>query len=893
MRAESLESRRLLSSSLVGSVLTISGTTGNDVIALKLLGGQIRVSDNGAVSKFDAASITAIQISAGAGKDNVSLQGAITIPATILGEGGNDSLRGGGGNDQVTGGPGSDTLAGSGGADVLTGGAGNDTATYADRTKSLVLIGEGDPGDGETNENDNISPTIENIIGGTGDDSIIGNKADNLLLGGDGNDTLSGVRGNDTIDGQAGADNLSGGSGLDTVTYASRTAPVTVAIAGQPDFAGNGEGGENDIINPDFETIIGGAGDDILDQLFALQSLPNLLIDGGLGNDAIGGNVGNDTLIGGAGDDTIGHDAGNDSIDGGDGVDLYNLHNVNEPGGGANVSLDNIANDGFAGETDDVLDTIENLVGSLGNDTLIGDNADNSINGFRGQDSIDGGGGDDLLTVGISGVAQGGGTLNGGEGNDTLGGTDFGSNFDEMHGGAGDDLIYADNSFPASLTGDDGNDVINMNLRTVGGAFDFSTASFETIQGSRGSDSIIGGPDDEVFLGGDGDDTIEGNGGNDYIDGGIGSDSLNGGGGDDVFVNNEGISPDGVKDSIDGGDGFDVAQDGGLTLGNNPVPNDTYANVELIYDPNNGVGASSASGVKVHAASNGLSALAVVQGVVEIPPGGTIVNGILKIVGTSSADSISVILDKSGTLISVSQGTVSQSFPLSSVSGISIDAGGGNDAIALSKADGTRAIPRRATIAGGNGNDYILGGSAGDSIAGGNGNDTILGGAGNDLLNGGSDKLTISSDGADYISGGVGEDVVVYSSRQDDLSIDISNGSKSNDGAAGEGDNVQPDIEDIFAGNGDDNIVGSIASNIISGGGGNDTIKAGDGNDKLIGSRGEDVILGQAGINLYSILDSSADQFDGALDTNGRPVNCFVAGDANTDVSTVSGRALG
>jgi Ca2+-binding RTX toxin-like protein len=71
-----------------------------------------------------------------------------------------------------------------------------------------------------------------------------------------------------------------------------------------------------------------------------------------------------------------------------------------------------------------------------------------------------------------------------------------------------------------------------------------------------------------------------------------------------------------------------------------------------------------------------------------------------------------------------------------------------------------------------------------------------------------------------------------------------------------ESDSVETDIEDILFGNGNDNIVGNIASNIISGGGGNDTIKTGDGNDKLIGSRGNDLIMGQKGINLYSILDS-------------------------------------
>ena len=157
----------------------------------------------------------------------------------------------------------------------------------------------------------------------------------------------------------------------------------------------------------------------------------------------------------------------------------------------------------------------------------------------------------------------------------------------------------------------------------------------------------------------------------------------------------------------------------------------------------------------------------------------------LTIDGTSSADSISVILDKSGKNISVTENATSASFPLSSVTSISIDAGGGNDRIALAKGDGTCAVPRDATVAGGNGNDVIVGGAGDDSLAGGNGNDSLFGGGGNDYLNGGSDKLTDAPDGADFISGGPGDDSVVYSSRQDNLSIDISDGSKADDGCAG------------------------------------------------------------------------------------------------------------
>jgi len=48
--------------------------------------------------------------------------------------------------------------------------------------------------------------TIENAVGGGGDDSILGNSVGNRLSGGGGDDTIEGGAGNDTLEGGAGAD---------------------------------------------------------------------------------------------------------------------------------------------------------------------------------------------------------------------------------------------------------------------------------------------------------------------------------------------------------------------------------------------------------------------------------------------------------------------------------------------------------------------------------------------------------------------------------------------------------------------------------------------------------------------------------------------------------------
>ena len=387
-----------------------------------------------------------------------------------------------------------------------------------------------------------------------------------------------------------------------------------------------------------------------------------------------------------------------------------------------------------------------------------------------------------------------------------------------MHGGAGDDQM-----FPAAdtkiVTGDAGNDYVNYTKIFTNSTYtiDLRGTGLETVVGSIGPDLIIGDDTNEVILGESGDDTILGNGGNDYIDGGDGRDTLSGGAGDDVIVNADG----GQRDSVDGGDGFDLAQFDGYEINDpNLDPIDQITNVEFIYDPSTTPAPATPLALRADSrAAESAKALTLATSQATnshattlaappapIPAGGQIVGRTLVIVGQSSPtgaplnDSISVILDKTGKRISVTQDGFATSYLKKLIGAISIDAGGGNDSIALARGNGSRAVPTPSTISGGNGNDAITGGAGPDSLSGGKGNDTLLGGDGDDVLNGGNDAVTSSSDGADYISGGPGNDSVIYSSRTDDLNIDLSDGTKANDGAVGEGDSVQPDVENVFGG---------------------------------------------------------------------------------------------
>ena len=140
---EPLDARRLLSVSLAHHRLSIAGTAAANVIALSLvLGGKaLRVSVDGAVRRFSAASVGTISIDAGGGNDRIAFTdayggfaGATTLLGgdgddTIIGSTGPDEISGGAGKDSLAGNAGNDAIRGNGGRDRIDGGAGNDNVS--------------------------------------------------------------------------------------------------------------------------------------------------------------------------------------------------------------------------------------------------------------------------------------------------------------------------------------------------------------------------------------------------------------------------------------------------------------------------------------------------------------------------------------------------------------------------------------------------------------------------------------------------------------------------------------------------------------------------------------------------------------------------------------------
>ena len=377
---------------------------------------------------------------------------------TVIGGIGDDLLTGAAGAQTLNGGGGNDTINGDVGSDVIQGGTGTDTVSYAGRTNPVtVTLGDGLANDGEGGEADDIRPDVENVLGGDDNDNITGNGGRNRLDGGLGGDTLNGADGNDTLVGTVGDanDTLIGGAGTDVATYAGAAAGIDVTL----DNAAN-DNGEGDNVRSTIEKV---SGTDFADVIVGSASRNTL--SGGCGNDILSGDPGtaisNDTLNGGPGDDTLHGNAGADvmnggngpgssvacgvftdadTIDGGPGSDLVSYSTRTAP---VSVTLGAGANDGEAGEGDNVQADVERITGGKAADTLTGNTGLDRINGGNGGDTIHGGGGGDILS--------------GGNGDDDITG---GSGKDTMSGSAGDDTFHAVDGVKDSITCGDGNDTV-------------------------------------------------------------------------------------------------------------------------------------------------------------------------------------------------------------------------------------------------------------------------------------------------------------------------------------------------------------------------------------------------------------------------------------------------
>ena len=504
---------------------------------------------------------------------------------------GNDLITGGAGNDNIDGGNGNDTILGDAGADTMNGNAGFDTADYSASSAAVIVnLANGTGVGGDAAGDTYIS--IETVVGSAFNDSLLGGSANESLTGGLGVDTLSGGTGNDTLTGGAGDDrfivessqganttdqvgavgnlfqNITGADKIDLRPFASITSfgglsisggantnfVYTISLPGSQTLIVHAEGqlkADDFILNvPLNDGIVEGtAGNDVINAAFVDPkdgdkiSASNDIIRGLDGDDLITGGAGNDNIDGGNGNDTILGDAGADTMNGNAGFDTADYS------ASSAAVIVNLANGtGVGGDAaGDTYISIETVVGSAFNDSLLGGTADESLNGGAGNDVIDGNAGNDTMTGGAGDDVF----VIGRQPNavDTINDFQTPGTVEKINLTAFGYTQYQSEILPRMFQV--GSDVyINLPdsqiviLKNV----QLSTLSADDFVDVRGNDGIVTGTSGNDTIGlntyvdvdGDkvtvGNDSINAGAGNDVIDGNAGNDTMTGGAGDDVFV---------------------------------------------------------------------------------------------------------------------------------------------------------------------------------------------------------------------------------------------------------------------------------------------------------------------------------------------------------------------
>lgn len=723
-----------------------------------------------------------------------------TMPnETMVGALTSDYLTGNAGANRIEAGWGDDTLDGGSGADTLVGGAGDDVY-YVDSPLDNVIekTGEGKDLIITSLYSLTMHANVEAIrYAGNHNFWATGNALANDMAGGAGADVLDGMAGDDTMAGAAGNDVYYVDSAGDKVIEQLNEGRDEVWVTLQSGGYTLGANIEDAMLRG--TAAISLTGNELSNKLTGNQAANSLT--GGMGNDTLDGGSGADKMAGGLGDDVYIVDASGDIVteaanEGTDSVQtglakFTLLENVER--------LYYIGASNFTGAGNAIANEI---VGSVGND---------SLSGFAGNDSLRGNAGVD--------------TLAGGDGNDHL---YLREGFAD--GGAGTDTLYLE-----AAVADFSRSRINatdMRLTHIVSGATITLRDVEAVVFSDGSRTIgqLQGNLPSEFA-----DELVGTSGNDTLDGLAGADTLRGGSGDDVYLV-ENVADQVVELANEGRDEVRVAfkAAGVYTLA---------ANVE---------DASAQGTVAISLTGNELANKLTGNSAANTLNGGL---GDDTLDGGAGADKLSgglgndfYIVDLAGDAITENAGEGTDTVRVSAASYTlavnvehmlytgSANFNGTGNVLANEIAGGAG----NDTLSGLAGNDTLRGNGGTDSLSGGDGNDQLYLGAGFGIADGGAgtDTLTLDAALADFTRSRTGATELrlthTASGKTITLrgieSVTFSDGSRTLEQLIG---NVPSDFADMLTGTG--------------------------GNDTIDGMAGIDTISGGAGDDVY-VVDTASDQ---------------------------------
>ncbi len=564
------------------------------------------------------------------------------------------------------------------------------------------------------------------------------------------------------------------------------------------------------------------------------------------GGDAAGDLLsGIENVIGSSAKDVFISNAAAHKMDGGGSVDTVN-YTSSTLGVTANLT-NNAANTGDA--AGDTYVSIENLIGTAKNDTLVGDVGANTLDGGTGGDDtlVGGDGADQLIggmhTTGIGDTADYSASAFGVTVNLAQQGTGFNAatglitgpvtTFKAQTGGdaAGDTLFGIEN-----VIGSAGIDVItgdsNVNLVDAGDSGDTldGGAGIDTLTYAKSDEAVtialngatvatgIGGHADgdkvsnfENVIGSDFGDEISGDTFANFIDGGKDNDKLSGGGGTDTLLGGEGddsLNGGLLGDKLIGGAGIDTAD---------------YS--------------TSALGVTINLSKQGTAyvpATGAVTGAVAQVGGdaaGDLLSGIENVIGSSKDDLFTGSADANK--FTGGGGTLDTVTYIAATAGLTVDMLVGGNGTGVAKGDTFDTIER---------------------LIGTNFNDTLTAANTKTILDGGLlDDTLLSGDGADVLIGGAGIDTVSYLNASAKVTVDLSikdgtyNAMTGAVASTGLGFKAQDDSTggDYFIGI--ENVTGSSYGDTLKGNSGANRLDGGSGDDTLIGGLGDDFLEGNDG----------------------------------------------